>query len=140
MSGSGGSGRNSRAPSRIACAAASGIALVAACDHRHHDALGRERAHERADILREVAQHDVDPPVRAQAREPGLAVRRLVELRPARHREPCRLAKLSRKRADDENAHGQLARSAFTISVIVTPRRLSSTITTSPRATRRLLT
>ena len=39
-----------------------------------------------------------------------------------------------------DRAGSQIARSALTISVIVTPSRLSSTITTSPRATRRLLT
>ena len=51
-----------------------------------------------------------------------------------------RLAELALQAADDEEAcHPQL-RSVLTISVMVTPRRLSSTITTSPRATRRLLT
>src|SRR6185312_12039389 len=53
----------------------------------------------------------------------------------------CRLTKFARQRSNDEDSHrGYPARSVLTISVIVTPRRLSSTMTTSPRATRRLFT
>ena len=44
------------------------------------------------------------------------------------------------ERKEVHPSHSHIALSALMISVMVTPSRLSSTITTSPRATSRLLT
>ncbi len=116
-----------------------GIVAGAARHHRHGHALGGERTHHRAYIVHDVAQHQIDPRIGTQARQGSVRVIGLVQLRAMRHGDPPGLANLASKRSDDQDPH-QFDLSALTISVIVTPRRLSSTITTSPRATRRLLT
>ena len=68
------------------------IVAGAAGDDRHRDALGGERAHHRADVVRQVAQHQIDARIGAQPRQRGVRVVRLVELRPARDRDARRLA------------------------------------------------
>ena len=97
---------------------------------------------QRADIMRSSHSTRSTRAIGAQPDQRRVGVVRLIELRAARDGDARRLAKIARERADDQDAHGGLrrARSLLTISVIVTPSRLSSTITTSPRATRRLLT
>ncbi len=130
----------------LANGACGGFRIVAgaAGDDRHRHALRRQRAHHGADVVRHIAQHEIDAGIRAQSRQRGVGVIRLVELRAACDRDARSLAKFACQRANDQDAHRRAAsrssRSVLTISVIVTPRRLSSTITTSPRATRRLLT
>ena len=94
--------------------------------------------------MRNVAEHQVGA-LPAQQIEPGRRALGLQQLRTTPLRQPRRLPQLARQGADDEEAGHQPPppleeRSDLMISVIVTPRRLSSTITTSPRATRRLLT
>ena len=81
------------------------VVAGAAGDHRHRDAFGGERAHHRAHVVRQIAQHEVDAPVRAQPRQAGIGVIRLVELRAARDRDPRCLTEFASQRADDQNAH-----------------------------------
>ena len=81
------------------------VVAGAAGDNRHRDAFGGERAHHRAHVVRQIAQHEVDASVRAQARQAGIGVIRLVELRAARDRDPRGLAEFASQRADDQNAH-----------------------------------
>ena len=119
------------------------IVAGAAGDHRHGDPLARQGADHGADIVRHVAQHEVEPGIAAQARQRRLGIVGMVQPGAASHRDPRRLAELAGQRSDDQHAHRggpYTARSALMISVIVTPSRVSSTMTTSPRATSRLLT
>ena len=118
----------------------------------------RRRARRRStgQAMRSCCQplHQPGHVVRQRRRAPGRRPPPAAAPRPAETPSACasrapralrharRLAEFGVQRADDEDpCHGrQPTRSALTISVIVTPSRLSSTITTSPRATRRLLT
>ena len=105
-SGSGGSGRNSRAPSRIARTAASGSRVV---PHATTGTAMRSAASARttrADVVRHVAQHEVHARIGAQVGQRGVGVIRLVELRPARDGNARCLAEFARQRADDQDAHG----------------------------------
>ena len=111
----------------------------AAGDHGHGDTLGRHGADQHVDVVRQLDQHEVHMGVRAEAGEGAAVVVGLAELGAARDGDAGRLAQFAAEGAQDEDVH-QEDLSPFTISVIVTPRRTSSTMTTSPRATRRLLT
>ncbi len=115
-----------------------GVGLGAAGDHGGGDALGGHRAHQAGHVMGDVAEHDVDTGVGAQPGEAGCSGVGLVETRTAALGDARGLTQLGGQGADDQDAHQP--RSALTISVMVMPRRLSSTMTTSPRATRRLLT
>ena len=104
-SGSGGSGRNSRAPSRIACAAASasspvpqattGTAMRSAASARTRAPTSCARSHSTRSTRASAAQ----------PRQRRVGVVRLVQLRAARDRDARRLAELAGERADDQDAH-----------------------------------
>ena len=81
------------------------VVAGAAGDNRHRDAFGSERAHHRAHVVRQIAQHEIDAPVRAQARQAGIGVIRLVELRAARDRDARCLTEFASQRANDQNTH-----------------------------------
>ena len=107
---------------------------------RNRDPFRGKRPDKGADVVRQLHEHKVDTSVRPQVGECRAVVVRLLQLGPARGGDAGRVAKLAPERADDQDLHRQTVRSPLTISVIVTPSRVSSTITTSPRATSRLLT
>ncbi len=111
---------------------------AAAGDHRAGDALGRQRLDQPRDVEAQVAEDQIRS-LAAGAGQPLGRAFHMHHRRSPRARHARGLHQLPFRRADDQQA-SHAARSDLTISVIVTPRRLSSTITTSPRATRRLLT
>ena len=116
-----------------------GILGAAAGDDGGGDALLKQGLHQPGDVMGDVAEDQVRP-LGAQHLKAGQGAIGLQQPRAAGMGQPASLAQLALQRADDEQACHQPALSDFTISVIEMPRRLSSTITTSPRATRRLLT
>ena len=83
-----------------------GVVAGAAGDDRDVDALGRQRAHQRADVGQQFAQHQIDPRIEAQAGQCRVDPVGLVEPRAAADRQPCGLAEFARQRADDQDAHG----------------------------------
>ncbi len=120
----------------------------AAGDDRRVDVLGLEPGHQLADVDRNVDHQKVRAATGAQHGERLGDIRGMGDQRALVHRDLGRGGELAVKRADDQKAHlvipSSLSRanydlSALIISVIVTPS-FSSTRTTSPRATRRLLT
>ncbi len=114
-----------------------GVRVRTAGDHRYRHALRGQRAHQCCDIVVNLAEHQIHLRIGTQPHQRGVQRVRLIQLGAARHGDPGRLTQIAGQRTDNQYPQ---ERSAFTISVMVTPRRLSSTITTSPRATRRLLT
>ena len=67
--------------------------------------LGRQRADKRADVERQLHQHQVHARIHAQPGQGGAFVVRLLQLGAAGRRDPRRLAQLAAKLADDENLH-----------------------------------
>ena len=117
------------------------VVADAAGDDRHMDALGVERGDQVADVDGDVDHQQVGAAAGAQHGERLLVAFGVGDVGALVHRDLARDGELAAQRADDEKAHGRdlLYRSALMISVMVTPS-LSSTSTTSPRATSRLLT
>src|SRR5579883_21578 len=125
-----------------------GIGADAAGDHRDDDALLPQALDHAADIELHIHHDEVGALSRAQRRERRLDVADMRDLGATCERYLARRADVALEGAEDEETHRALIRSeemrrqdrsALTISVMVTPSR-SSTTTTSPRATRRLLT
>ena len=142
-----------------------GVGRGAAGDDRGMDAFGLERRDQSADVDRDIDHQQVGAAARAQHGERLAAVRGVGDERALVHRDLGRGGELAIECADDQKAHevspvlclvhatarrGRKVclaprvtlhdqRSALMISVMVTPS-FSSTSTTSPRATRRLLT
>ena len=142
-SGSGGSGRNSRAPAAIA----SPLLLPAKVSTPQATTgtvirLGRDGAHQGAP--RRAAARPAPDPSCASDAEPGqrgAVVIGLVQFCTARaQRSAAAWPERAPLNEPMISTLHQADRSPLTISVIVTPSRVSSTITTSPRATSRLLT
>ena len=117
-----------------------GPALQPACNDGDGDPFVSQRPHEAADVLADLAQHKLNTCVATEIDQASHDVVRLIKTRATGRGDHGRLAELAGQRPDDQDTHCQRPRSALTISVIVTPSLLSATITTSPRATRRLLT
>src|SRR5690606_12074580 len=116
-------------------------------DDRGMDAFGGEFFHQFADVDADIG-HDEVGAAGAQHAQRLFDVDGVDDGRAAVDRDLGRGAELALQGPDDQQAHGSLlclagahdhVRSALMISVMVTPRR-SLTRTTSPRATRRLLT
>ena len=144
-SGSGGSGRNSSRPVADRAARGLGIVAGAAGDHRHARCAPpraarppRPRRGPRRTAPDRRARRRAAAPARRPRCPPGRASRpRAIAMRAAWPSSPASEPMI-------RTPHRVMFRPqpgrVLTISVIVTPSRLSSTITTSPRATRRLLT
>ena len=81
---------------------------AAAGDHRQADPLAPERADEAADIVADLDQGEIDARGAAQPFDSGLGIVGLVEPRPARDRDPRRLAEIAGERADDQHAHEKI--------------------------------
>jgi hypothetical protein len=119
-----------------------GVGADAAGDDRHMHALGLEAGDEPRDVEAHVGHHEIAAlpgAKRGQRRVDGLG---MGDAGAARKRDLAGGGDVAFEGADDEETHckNPYERSAvFTISVIVMPSR-SSTMTTSPRATSRLLT
>jgi hypothetical protein len=117
----------------------------AASHDRHMNVLGFEPAHQFANGDGDVHHQQIGAAAGAQHGQPLRDVGGVSDGRALLHGELGRGGELAAERADDEEPHGlflpgaRYERSALMISVIVTPS-FSSTSTTSPRATRRLLT
>ena len=120
----------------------------AAGDDRRMNVLGFEASDQIADVDGDVDHQEVGAASGAQHRERLGDIRGMGDQRALVHRELGRGGELAVERADDQKAHlvipsslsaANYDLSALIISVMVTPS-LSSTRTTSPRATRRLLT
>ena len=116
------------------------VVFQAAGDHRQGDPFADQSLDQGGDRQAKLAQDQVATSIATQPGEACGNVVGLIELGSARGCDLCRLAELAAHGADDQDAHGQKPRSDLMISVMVIPSRLSSTITTSPRAIRRLLT
>ncbi len=119
----------------------------AAGDHRHGDVLGFEPRDQIADVDRDLDHQQVGAAAGAQHAQRHLGAIGMRDGRALFHGEFGGERELPAQRSDDQEAHrlrsfsvsesGQV-RSALIISVMVTPS-FSSTSTTSPRATSRLL-
>lgn len=81
------------------------IVRRAARHHRHGDMLCRQCAHHAADVVRDVAQHEVDARIGAQVGQCSVGIIRLIELGPPRDGNPRGLPEFARQRADDQDAH-----------------------------------
>ena len=127
-----------------------GVGGGAAGDDRRVDVLGFEPVHELADVDRDIDHQQIGAAAGAQHGERLGDVGGVGDRGALIHRDLGRGGELAVERADDQEPHGLFllpgwplaritSRSALMISVMVTPS-FSSTSTTSPRATRRLLT
>ncbi len=127
------------------------IVADAAGHHRRDEPLGEHPADEIGHAAGDVAEHGIEKDRLTQKLERTGVALRPFDLDPARRGIVRRTSDFTFRRAHHQNAHHaiprsetaaipQRMRSDLTISVMVTPSRLSSTITTSPRAIRRLLT
>ena len=133
-----------------------GVVADAAGDDRHVNVFGLEPHHEVADVEADVDQQQVGALAAAQHAHRLLVVLRMGDGSAIVHGDLGGGRELALQCANDEKPHDNLLfvcscrsravspdvlqpRSALMISVMVTPS-LSSTSTTSPRATSRLLT
>ena len=123
------------------------IGAHAAGDDRHDDVLGFEPRHQIADVDRDLDQQQVRAAPGAQHAQRHVGAVGVGDVGALVHRDLGRDGELALQRSDDQEAHvlksfsrgrGHQVRSALMISVMVTPS-FSSTSTTSPRATSRLL-
>ena len=74
-----------------------GVGVRSAGDNRDGDTFGRKRADERADIVADFAQNEVDTRVDAEPRQTGIDRVCLFELRTACDGNPGRLRQLTRE-------------------------------------------
>ncbi len=84
-----------------------GVVAGAAGDDRHRHAFGGERGDDGADVVRDVAQHQIDVRVGAQADQCAVGIIRLIEPGAAADGDPGRLAQVTGEGADDQDFHGR---------------------------------
>ena len=124
-----------------------GVGADAAGDHGDAEPLGRQAVDQGPHIVGHVDHHQIGALARAQRLEPAVDRVDMDHARALRHGDAARGSNLPVECTDDEQLHPVYSLplpkpqdlSVLMISVIVTPSR-SSTTTTSPRATNRLLT
>jgi hypothetical protein len=123
-----------------------GVVIDAASDDRNVNTLFLEHADQIPDRLTDIDHQKIGAAPGAQHAHGLIDVFGVRDLGAAIHGDLGRLRELARQGSDDHEPHGPYSlnsngaqRSLLMISVMVTPS-LSSTSTTSPRATRRSLT
>ena len=81
------------------------VRIDTACDDGDRDPLGGERPHEAAQIMGEIAQHNIHASIGPEPGEGGGHVVRLVQPGAAGDRHAGGLPEFARERADDQNPH-----------------------------------
>ena len=82
-----------------------GVVAGAAGDDRHGHALGRQSGDDGADVVGDVAQHEIDVRIGSQPDQCAVGIVRLIELRAAADGDPGRLTQVAGERTDDQDFH-----------------------------------